>query len=141
MDNGGQRDLRRRVDEDGVRVEDLFEEFVDARPQTFGIAQARETGLDVDHQTLQRPKRVMDCQVIVELLHQQQLVVQDDGGGPLAVALQVAHELVHGHVELLHFARQVHASHPKSDGSALDINFYLFFLFLGLTESLSVGNP
>ena len=43
----------------------------------------------------------------LELLHQQQLVVEDDLGGPLLVALDVGHELGHGHVELLHFAREI----------------------------------
>ena len=38
----------------------------------------------------------------LELLHQQQLVVEDDLGGSLLVTLDVGHELSHGHIELLH---------------------------------------
>ena len=42
----------------------------------------------------------------LELLHQQQLVVEDDLGGSLLVALDVGHELGHGHIELLHLTNE-----------------------------------
>ncbi len=43
----------------------------------------------------------------LQLLHEQQLVVEDDLGGSLLVALDVRHELSHGHIELLHLAGEV----------------------------------
>ena len=52
------------------------------------------------------PKGVVDGEVELELLHQQQLVVEDDLGGSLLVALDIGHELGHGHIELLHLTNE-----------------------------------
>lgn len=77
------------------------------------------TNLDVDEEPLQRPVGVVDGQVEVELLHEEELAVEDDVGGLLLVALDVVEELVHGHVELLYLARQERRCYPgrtpKSD--------------------------
>ena len=52
------------------------------------------------------PKGVVDGEVELELLHQQQLVVEDDLGGSLLVALDVGHKLCHGHIELLNLTNE-----------------------------------
>ena len=52
------------------------------------------------------PEGVVDGEVELELLHQQQLVVQDDLGGSLLVTLDVGHKLGHGHIELLHLTNE-----------------------------------
>ena len=52
------------------------------------------------------PEGVVNSEVELELLHQQQLVVEDDLGGSLLVALDVGHELGHGHIKLLHLTNE-----------------------------------
>lgn len=54
-----------------------------------------------------KPVCVVDGEVVVELPHEQQLVVENDVCGPLFVTLDVGHELLNGDVELLDFAGQV----------------------------------
>ena len=59
------------------------------------------SGLDVNEETLHRSVGVVDGEMELELHDEQELVVEDDLGGSLLVARDVAHELLHRHVELL----------------------------------------
>ena len=69
--------------------------------------------LNVNEESLERPVGIVHCEVKVELLHEEQLVVEDDVGGALLVALDVQQELVHRDVELLNLARQERARHAS----------------------------
>ena len=65
--------------------------------------------LDIDQKTFDRSERVVGGQMKLELFHQHQLIVEHKVFCFRVVALHVRHELLHGHVEFLHLAGQVHA--------------------------------
>lgn len=69
----------------------------------------RAARLYVDEEALHRPEWVVYGEVVVEVLHQQQFVGQNDVHRLVPVPFDVVHELADGHVKLLHLARQVHA--------------------------------
>lgn len=51
----------------------------------------------------------MDGQVVVQVLHEEQFIGQDDVHGLRTVSFDVVHKLSDGYVELLHFACEVNA--------------------------------
>ena len=107
VDDGGQSQLAGRVDQDSVGLQHRVQELVNARPPRVNVRVRGVARLQVDDHPLDGAEGVVDGEVELELLHQQQLVVEDDLGGALLVARDVGHELQHGHVELLHLAGEV----------------------------------
>ena len=107
VDDCRQGDLAGGVDQEGVSQEDGVKELVNVRPPGVHLRPGAVPGLDVDDHPLHSPEGIVYGKVKLQLLHQKKLVVEDDLGGPLLVALDVCHELGHGHVELLNFTREV----------------------------------
>lgn len=57
--------------------------------------------LYVYHQAFHRPERIVDGQVVVQLLHQEQFVVQNNVRCFLSIAFDVGYKLWNRDVELL----------------------------------------
>lgn len=108
--------LRRRKEETRVREVGLFHEFVDVGAESFRIPGLQTPGLQVDKESFHRSVRVVDRQVVLQLLHQQEFIIEDDTARLFPVAFHVRHELIHGHIKLLHFACQVHTRHEDEFG-------------------------
>ena len=106
--------LRGRVEEDGVRVEDLVEELeAEAAEHVDALSDLRAPRLHVEQEALERPVEVVYGEMEVELLDQQQLEVDDHVGVVVAffhrIARDVLHKLRNGDVKLLDFACQIDA--------------------------------
>lgn len=108
MQNGGQRQLRRCVQQARIGQHGALDEIIDGRAQLLRIGD-HAARLDVDEKALDGPEWIVHGQIVVELLHEEQLIGQNDVHGFDAIAFDVGHELTDGHIELFRFARQIHA--------------------------------
>ena len=80
--------------------EDFVQERIYLGSKLFHITSSHSlrqgcSGLDINKESLHRPVWVVNCEVEVQLLHKQELIVEDYLGCSLLVACNVANKLLH----------------------------------------------
>lgn len=103
MKNGCESNLRRCIQQTRVREETFLEKLVDSLSKTVWVLHLAAS-LNIDKETLDRSEWVVHGEIIVELLHQKQLVAEDNVHCLVPVALHICYKLLDGDVEFLYFA-------------------------------------
>lgn len=104
--------LRWRIKQTSVGEETFVQEILDALPQPIGTGHFGSR-LDVNEKSFDGPERIVNRELVVELLHEQQFIVENDVHCLVAVAFDVVAELLDRHVELFDFAGEVGAGGPE----------------------------